>query len=88
VEVLNGGNNLEENSFAFEAAKLNAKIMTGGSDAHSEAGVGTFATKFAFETNEICEIVNQLKSNQVQPVFRKDNTWITVDEQYYKEHNT
>lgn len=87
VEVLNGGNNVEENNFAFEAAKLNGKIMTGGSDAHSESGVGIFATEFAFETNKISEIVNQLKSNQVQPVFRKDNKWIAVDEQYYKEHN-
>jgi histidinol phosphatase-like PHP family hydrolase len=84
VEVLNGGNNSEENEYAFEAAKINQKIMTGGSDAHSESGVGTVATKFTFDTDSIEDIVSQLYNNQVCPVYKKDDNWIDLDSNYFQ----
>ena len=83
VEVLNGGNNIEENRFAFLAATMNNKVMTAGSDAHSESGVGTFATKFDYETDQLDDIVLQLQSNKVTPVYKSENRWIPVNENYF-----
>ena len=59
-----------EIEFSFESAILNQKIITGGSEAHSESGVGTFATKFTFDTDSIEDIVTQLYNNQVCPVYK------------------
>ena len=58
--------------------------MTGGSDAHSESGVGTFATKFTFDTDSIEDIVTQLYNNQVCPVYKKDDNWIDLDSNYFQ----
>ena len=57
--------------------------MTGGTDAHSESGVGTFATKFDYETDQLDDIVLQLQSNKVTPVYKSENRWIPVNENYF-----
>ena len=46
IEVGNGGNNRRENIFALEVAQILGKPVTGGSDAHSTSGIGTYTTVF------------------------------------------
>jgi len=46
VEVLNGGNNAQENAFALEVAQILGKPGAGGSDAHSHQGIGIYTTVF------------------------------------------
>ena len=60
VEVLNGGNNLTENKYAYIAAKNNGLVMTGGTDAHSESGIGLFATKFKNNIQNVQDLVFNL----------------------------
>ena len=42
VEVLNGANTVRENVFALKVAQTLGKPGTGGSDAHSTSGIGTY----------------------------------------------
>jgi hypothetical protein len=44
VEALNGANTPRENLFALQVAKVLGKPVTGGSDAHSRAGIGFYCT--------------------------------------------
>ena len=46
IEVGNGGNTRRENLFALEVARIMGKPMTGGSDAHSTSGIGSYTTVF------------------------------------------
>jgi predicted metal-dependent phosphoesterase TrpH len=46
VEALNGANTLRENLFALRVAKALGKPVTGGSDAHSTQGIGTYVAVF------------------------------------------
>lgn len=46
IEVGNGGNTRRENIFALEVAQILNKPVTGGSDAHSTSGIGTYTTVF------------------------------------------
>jgi hypothetical protein len=54
VEVLNGACSLQENLMALAVANLLGKPGTGGSDCHSEQGIGIACTVFerAAETSE------------------------------------
>ena len=40
------GNNRRENEFAYKVAQYLGKTITGGSDAHSTHGIGTYTTIF------------------------------------------
>ncbi len=46
IEVLNGCNTPRENYFALQVAKNLGKPGTGGSDAHSNQGIGYFSAEF------------------------------------------
>ncbi len=46
IEVGNGGNTRRENLFALEVARILDKPVTGGSDAHSTSGIGSYTTVF------------------------------------------
>ncbi len=54
IEALNGANNARENLFALRVAMILGKPVTGGSDAHSNQGIGIYCTVFerALETQE------------------------------------
>lgn len=56
IEVLNGANTLRENLFALRVAQSAGKPGTGGSDAHSTQGIGTYCA--VFEKN--CETQEEL----------------------------
>jgi predicted metal-dependent phosphoesterase TrpH len=64
IEVLNGGNNERENLFALEVAQALGKPGIGGSDAHSDQGVGIYVTVFEkrLETEE--ELLDELKAGR------------------------
>ena len=83
VEVLNGGNNLAENKYAYIAAKNNELVMTAGTDAHSESGIGLYGTRFNNEIKNVQELVFNLKNNYSEPVLQSDNAWIELDLNYY-----
>ena len=83
VEVLNGGNNLAENKYAYIAAKNNELVMTAGTDAHSESGIGFYGTRFNNEIKNVQELVFNLKNNYSEPVLQSDNAWIELDLNYY-----
>ena len=83
VEVLNGGNNLAENKYAYIAAKNNELVMTAGTDAHSESGIGLYGTRFKNEINNAQDLVFNLKNNYSEPVLQSDNAWIELDLNYY-----
>ena len=83
VEVLNGGNNLAENKYAYIAAKNNELVMTAGTDAHSESGIGLYGTRFKNEINNVQDLVFNLKNNYSEPVLQFDNAWIELDLNYY-----
>ena len=46
IEVLNGANTVRENLYAFRVAQALGKPGTGGSDAHSTQGIGTYCIEF------------------------------------------
>ena len=64
IEVLNGGNNERENLFALEVAQALGKPGIGGSDAHSDQGVGIYTTVFenSLETEE--DLLRELKAGR------------------------
>jgi predicted metal-dependent phosphoesterase TrpH len=64
IEVLNGGNNERENLFALEVAQALGKPGIGGSDAHSDQGVGIYTTVFEerLETEE--DLLHELKAGR------------------------
>jgi hypothetical protein len=67
IEVLNGGNNYEENAFALQVAEVLGKPGIGGSDAHSDQGVGIYTTVFekSLETEE--DLLRELKAGRFYP---------------------
>ena len=67
IEVLNGGNNDRENLFALEVARVLGKPGVGGSDAHSDQGVGIYTTVFekGLETED--EMLRELKAGRFYP---------------------
>lgn len=60
IEVGNGGTAPEENAFAYRVAEILGKPMTGGSDAHSTSGFGSFTTVFGEELTEDKDIIEAL----------------------------
>ena len=52
IEIANGCNTPRENYFAYEVARELGLPTTGGSDAHSESGIGYYATGFERELTE------------------------------------
>jgi hypothetical protein len=69
VEVLNGGNNEDENAFAFQVAEILGKPGIGGSDAHSHQGLGIYTTVFerTLETEE--DVLRELKAGRFYPAL-------------------
>ena len=67
IEVGNGGNSREENLFAYQVAKHLGKPMTGGSDAHSGSGIGTFTTFFPEPLTNRNQMLSHLHAGNVIP---------------------
>ncbi len=70
IEVLNGGCNQRENLLALIVAKRLGIRGTGGSDVHSDRGVGSFATIFEREIRGESDLIAELKAGRFYPAKR------------------
>ncbi|MDR0238754.1 MAG: PHP domain-containing protein [Deltaproteobacteria bacterium] len=70
VEVLNGGNDDEANSQAWQACKRLGLAALGGSDAHRNLDVGRYATWFPGTVTSMRELIQTMKSGRCHPVMR------------------
>ena len=70
IEVANGCNTPRENYFAYEVARILGKPTTGGSDAHSESGIGYYATGFEHKIETPEALLNELHAGRFEAVLR------------------
>lgn len=68
VEVVNGANSEPENRFAREVVQLLRFNGTGGSDAHSNNGLGKGATVFNGEIRSQADLMEALRAGDFFPV--------------------
>ena len=71
IEVANGCNTPRENYFALEVARILGKPTTGGSDAHSDSGIGYYATGFEREVTNAADLLTELHAGRFEAVLRK-----------------
>jgi predicted metal-dependent phosphoesterase TrpH len=64
IEVLNGANTLRENLFALRVAQALGKPGTGGSDAHSTQGIGTYCIQLEREVKSQEEFLAELHARR------------------------
>ena len=81
VEVLNGGNDDEENSRALRACERLGLVALGGSDAHCGKDVGRCATWFPEAVTSLQELIRAMKNGRCRPVTRSpDGTYRIGDD--------
>ena len=68
VEVVNGGGTQRENQFAHDVVAALGKIGTGGSDAHSVAGLGKGTTVFTADIRHERDLIDALRSGEFHPI--------------------
>ncbi len=73
VEVANGGTSEEENRFAMKVARHLGLNVTGGSDAHSQHGLGRCITVFQGEISTGEEFVSALRGGAFYPAVLTDS---------------
>ena len=77
IEVANGSNTPQENYFALEVANILGLSGTGGSDAHSTSGIGTFATVFSKNIQSGSELLEELHQGNFHTAHKNiDNKWV------------
>ncbi len=82
VEVLNGGCTARENRLAVEVAKKRGLKATGGSDAHSSRGIGSFVTVFEREITSRGDLIAELKAGRFRPARRlRDGRVVPFDDE-------
>ncbi len=64
IEVLNGANTVRENLFALKVAQTLGKPGTGGSDAHSTQGIGTYCAVLDNEVETQEELLKELHAGR------------------------
>ena len=88
VEVANGGTSDRENIFALEVARHLGRKVTGGSDAHSQHGLGGCVTVFNGEINNQEGFINALRTGEFYPAVLAPNnrsplgSWVPVPEPF------
>ena len=73
IEVLNGGCTTRENLCAFQVARALGKRGVGGSDAHSNRGLGKFTTVLEKRINNEQELLAELRAGRFFPASREPN---------------
>lgn len=68
VEVCNGGSADRENKLAMEVCAVRGLAATGGSDAHSELGIGCYATQFDDPIRTEADVIATLKQQRCRAV--------------------
>ncbi len=69
VEALNGCNTLQENLFALRVAQVLGKPVTGGSDAHSNQGIGIYVTVFERELESERQMLEELHGGRFYAAY-------------------
>jgi predicted metal-dependent phosphoesterase TrpH len=69
VEALNGCNTLQENLFALRVAQVLGKPVTGGSDAHSNQGIGIYVTVFERELESQEQMLEELRAGRFYAAY-------------------
>jgi len=64
IEVLNGANTARENLYALKVAQTTGKPGTGGSDAHSTQGIGTYCVVFEKDIESQEELLAELHAGR------------------------
>ena len=64
VEILNGANTVRENLFARKVAEVIGKPGTGGSDAHSTQGIGTYCAVFDKDVESQEELLAEMHAGR------------------------
>lgn len=67
IEVLNGANTVRENVFALRVAQVLGKPGTGGSDAHSTQGIGTYCAVLEKNCASQEELLEELHAGRFYP---------------------
>ncbi len=67
IEAANGGNTDQENAFALEVARFLGKPAVGGSDAHSQNGLGACVTVFPHSIGSEQEFLEALRAGGFYP---------------------
>lgn len=70
IEVANACNTVRENEFAFEVAQIRGLPGTGGSDAHSDTGIGYFATGFEHMIESPEQLMEEMRAGRFEAVHR------------------
>jgi len=73
VEVCNGASADRENRFAMEACAALQLAPTGGSDAHSDLGIGCYATQFDAPIRTEADVIAALKHGRCHAVVLQKN---------------
>jgi hypothetical protein len=80
IEVANGANTPQENEFALEVARILGLPGTGGSDAHSQTGIGAFATGFEHAIDTPERLLEELHAGHFEAVHRSSaGRWVQFD---------
>lgn len=80
VEVCNGGSIDRENKLAMQACDALGLAPTGGSDAHSDLGIGCYATQFDDSIRSEADVISALKQGRCQAVVLQKHaeTWTYI----------
>ena len=69
VEALNGCNTLQENLYALRVAQVLGKPVTGGSDAHSDQGIGIYVTVFERKLESEVQMLEELHAGRFYAAY-------------------
>jgi predicted metal-dependent phosphoesterase TrpH len=69
IEVCNGGSVDRENKLAMEVCNFLGQAPTGGSDAHSDLGIGRYATQFEDPIQTEADIIAAIKQRRCRAVM-------------------
>ncbi len=69
IEVCNGGSIDRENKLAMEVCDLLGQAPTGGSDAHSDLGIGRYATQFDDPIESEADVIAAIKQRRCHAVM-------------------
>ncbi|MCH8206348.1 MAG: PHP domain-containing protein [Chloroflexi bacterium] len=67
IEAANGSNTDRENDFALDVAHLLGFVGTGGSDAHSDQGLGRCVTVFDGDVRSEADLIEALRAKAFKP---------------------
>ncbi len=87
LEIANGANTPRENEFAAEVARILGVSGTGGSDAHSNSGLGYFATGFKESIESPDQLLEALHAGEFTAVQQDSASKFSCFNPPYDESN-